>query len=201
MDKYPGYKKFFVDTETTGTDRNKHNIFQISGRIIDIDGTVLEKFNFKFRPISIEDCDPGALEKTGMTVDDLKNLPLSAAEAYTALIEILSKHVDRFNKKDKMQLIAYNAKFDSEFIREFFSKMNDNYYGSWFWTPAICVMESAAMFLIDVRGAIRDFKLGTICDCAGLGWDESKAHDADYDIEQTIKLFNFIRENTRILGE
>ena len=33
--KYPGYKYFFLDTETTGLDTRIHNIFQISGILTD----------------------------------------------------------------------------------------------------------------------------------------------------------------------
>jgi exonuclease I len=57
------------------------------------------------------------------------------------------------------------------------------------------------MFLIDVRGALPNFKLETLCQSAGLGWDPARAHDAQYDITQTIKLYKYLRENTRILGQ
>ena len=196
-----GYKKAAIDLETTGCDETKHHIFQIAGRIIDLDGTVIEKFNFKFRPISLLEYDDEALKVVGVTLDELKNLPMSAEQAYNELIELLSCYCNRYDSKDKYQFIAYNAGFDSRFLREFFKHMGDNYYGSWFWNPAICVMQAIAMFVLDVRGSIPNFKLETLCQAAGISWDESKAHDADYDIEQTMQLFDYVRENTRILGE
>lgn len=201
MSEYNGYKKCFLDTETTGTDRKKNHIFQISGAITDLDDNVIEKFDFRFRPHCILSIEDSALEKTGMSAEKLRELPMSAAEAYAAFIAVLERHCNRFDKKDKMQLVAYNAKFDDEFLREFFLLHNDNYYGSWFWAPPICVMQMAAFFLIDHRGALPNFKLGTLCEAAGLGWDESKAHDAEYDIRQTIRLYKYLRKNTRALGE
>ena len=199
--KYPGYKKCFIDTETTGIDRKLHDIFQLSGCIEDIDGTVLEEFDFKFRPFSLEHVEQSAFDKTGVTYEELENLPMTSWQAYAAFINVLSKHCNKFDKKDKMQFIAYNAQFDSEFLREFFIKHEDNYFGSWFWSPQICALQLAASFLIDVRGALPNFQLATLCASAGFPWDESQAHNALYDIRQTRKLYHYLRENTRILGE
>lgn len=199
--EYPGYKKCFIDTETTGTDRKLHELFQISGAITDNQDKILERFDFRFRPLSVEHAEAGALEKTGMTVEKLQALPMSATQAYEELLALFGRHCNKFDKADKMQMIAYNSTFDSDFIREFFTKNGDNYFGSWFWSPAICVMQAAAMFLIDVRGALPNFRLETLCQSAGFAWDESKAHDASYDIDMTMKLYAYLREHTRILGE
>lgn len=200
-DKYPGYKKCFIDSETTGTDRKLHELFQISGAITDIHDKVLERFDFRFRPLSLEHAEPGALEKTGMTVEKLESLPMTAHQAYDQFTALLGRHCNKFDKTDKMQMIAYNAVFDSDFLREFFTKNGDNYFGSWFWSPAICVMQWAAMFLIDHRGALPNFKLETLCQSAGFEWDASRAHDAAFDIDMTMKLYRFLRENTHCLGE
>jgi DNA polymerase-3 subunit epsilon len=198
--KYDGYFKCFVDTETTGTDRKLNHLFQISGAIADKNDKVLERFDFKFMPFSLEHVSEEALEKTGMSIAKLCELG-DPRKAYRDFVALLGKYCNKYDKTDKMQMIAYNANFDSEFLREFFTLNNDNYFGSWFWNPAVCVMQSAAMFLINVRGALPNFKLETLCQSAGLGWDEKRAHDAQYDITQTIKLYKYLRDNTRILGE
>ena len=199
--KYPGYKKCVVDTETTGVDRDKHNVWQIAGSILDNKDNVLESFDFKFQPFSFDHIEESAVEKSNIDEKYLRELPMTNAQGYSAFIEVLERHVNRFDKKDKMQMIAYNAGFDSDFIRKLFADNGDNYFGSWFWHPPICVMQLAASFLIDVRGAIRDFQLSTLCECAGFKWDESKAHDAGYDIDMTLKLYKYLRENTFKLGE
>lgn len=201
MQDYKGYKKAFIDLETTGTDRNQNHIFQISGSITDLNDEILESFDFKFRPHSVLHLEESALEKTGMTGEMLRELPMDSDQAYGALISVLERHCNRYDKKDKLQFVAYNAKFDDEFLRAFFAHKGDNYYGSWFWSPSICVMQMAAFFLIDHRGALPNFQLGTLCKAAELGWDESKAHDAQYDIQQTIALYKYLRENMKVLGE
>jgi len=193
--QYNGYKHFFLDVETTGLDPNANEIFQISGIITDQQLNVLEECDWRFRPLSLENVEPDALTKTGMTLESLGGLPLSAKEVYGNLIEMLSRHCDRFNKLDKLHFVAYNAKFDSDFIRRFFEKNGDQYYGSWFWNPAICAMQATAWMTMRVRGALPNFKLGTVCACAGLEWDEEKAHDASYDVHKTLELYQYLRRD------
>jgi DNA polymerase III alpha subunit (gram-positive type) len=195
MNTYNGYKYCFIDVETTGLDRKHHNIFQISGAIHDENLNELENFDLRFRPFSLECYEQGALDATGMTLDDLQHLPMSSYEAYKTLIQILSRHCNKYDKKDKLHFVAYNAAFDNDFLREFFAKHDDSYFGSWFWNPSICVMNAAAWFTQRVRGAFPNFKLGTICECAEVGWDEAKAHDAQYDIQQTVALFKYLNIN------
>lgn len=196
MNEYNGYKYCFIDVETTGTDRTRNHMFQISGRVTTPDLKILESFNFVFRPHSLEHVESGALEKTRMTVEDLDSLPMSSSVAYSQFVEMLGRHVEKFNKKDKMHFVAYNAGFDVDFTRAWFAVNGDSYFGSWFWHPPICVMQSAAWLTQRVRGALPDFKLGTVCRAAELGWDEDSAHNADYDIEKTVQLFRYLTEYT-----
>jgi DNA polymerase III alpha subunit (gram-positive type) len=193
--QYTGYKLFFLDVETTGLDSVHNDVFQISGIITDPQLNVLEKIDLRFQPFSLEHVQPEALTKTRMTLESLSELSMTSHEAYTKLVECLSRHCDRFDKKDKLHFVAYNAKFDVEFIRAFFQKHGDQFFGSWFWNPPICVMQAAAWMTMRVRGALPNFKLETLCKCAELGWDESLAHDASYDISQTLELFRYLRRD------
>jgi DNA polymerase III alpha subunit (gram-positive type) len=186
----------FLDLETTGVNRELNNIWQMSGIVTtgpELQYRILDAFDWKFTPFQ-GPCEIEALEKGGVTMESLAALPLNANEAYNSLIQLLSKYCDRYNKKDKIQLVAYNAQFDSEFLREFFKKMNDNYYGSWFWTPPICVMQAAAWQLVEERPKLPNFQLSTVCVAAELGWDDTKAHDARYDIFKTYELFKHLQE-------
>jgi DNA polymerase-3 subunit epsilon len=193
--QYTGYKLFFLDVETTGLDSLHNDIFQISGIVTDPQLNVLEKIDLRFQPLSLEHVQPEALTKTRMTLESLSELSMTSADAYTAIIECLSRHCDRYDKKDKLHFVAYNAKFDVEFIRVFFQKHGDQFFGSWFWNPPICVMQAAAWMTMRVRGALPNFKLETLCKCAELGWDDSLAHDASYDISQTLELFRYLRQD------
>lgn len=192
-------KLCFIDVETTGIDRSAHDIFQLSARIVSPDGVeVLSRFNSTFRPIGLN-VMPEALEKHGYSVEDLASLPTSSNSAYSDFVEWLSEHVNRYDRTDKLHFVAYNAKFDAEFVRAWFEKNDDAYFGSYFWNPPICVMMGAAWFTKSVRGSLPNFKLSTLCQCADLGWDESQAHDASYDIDKTIELYRYLDQNLSAL--
>jgi len=192
-------KLCFIDVETTGIDRSAHDIFQLSARIVSPNGAeVLSRFDSTFRPIGLN-VMPEALEKHGYSVEDLASLPTSSSSAYSDFVEWLSEHVNRYDKADKLHFVAYNAKFDAEFVRAWFEKNEDAFFGSYFWNPPICVMMGAAWFTKRVRGALPNFKLSTLCQCAELGWDESQAHDASYDIDKTIELYRYLDQNLSAL--
>lgn len=190
-------KLCFVDTETTGVDPLENDIFQISAIITDSELNELERINLKFTPFSMDNVQEAAMEVTGESIESLNQLEMSSKEAYDQFIAVLEKYCDRYDKLDKLQLVAYNATFDSEFLRQFFTKNGDKYFGSWFWYPALCVMQSAAWLVKDSRRSFQNFKLGTLCECAGLDWDEDAGHDAMYDIEQTLNLYKYLTEETQ----
>jgi DNA polymerase III alpha subunit (gram-positive type) len=190
---YNGYKSVFLDVETTGTDFENNNIFQICAIVTDEKYEEIDRIDLRFTPLSMEHVAPEALQKTGMTADTLDNLQLKAPDAYRQFVGFLSRHCDKYNKADKLHFVAYNAKFDADFMREFFKKNGDSFFGSWFWNPPICVMQAAAWMTMRVRGALPNFRLETLCKCAELGWDDSRAHDASYDIAQTLALFKYLR--------
>lgn len=59
-------------------------------------------------------------------------------EIYKQFVDLLSKYVDRYNKKDKFFLAGYNiASFDNSFLRAWFIQNGDKYFGSWFWLHRI----------------------------------------------------------------
>lgn len=187
-------KLCFIDVETTGTDRNLHNIFQISARVTTPDAkTILGSFDSTFKPHTLT-MQPDSVDQHGFTLDDLSSLPTSSYSAFADFTSWLSEHVNRFDKTDKLQFVAYNAKFDAEFVRAWFEKNEDAYFGSYFWNPPICVMMGASWLTKRVRPALPNFKLSTLCKCAELGWDDNQAHDAAYDIGKTIELYQYLDE-------
>jgi len=136
-------KLFFYDLETTGTKFWKNGIHQISGAIV-IDGQVKEFFDFKVRPNESALIDDEALKIGNVSLEQIKAYP-SMKEVYSKIITMLSKYVDKFNKKDKFHLAGYNnASFDNPFFRAFFVQNNDFYFGSWFWSDCIDVMVLAS---------------------------------------------------------
>lgn len=113
---------------------------------------------------------------------------------YENLIAFLNTCVNRFDKNDKMQFIAYNAKFDTDFVRELFEKNGNKWYGSYFYTPSIDVMQMAAFVFYISNKRPENFKLATVCKYYGFKVDDTKLHDSLYDIELTKDLFNRLKK-------
>jgi len=102
---------------------------------------------------------------------------------------MLSKYVDKFNKKDKFHLVGYNnASFDNAFFRAFFVQNNDVYFGSWFWSDSIDIMVLASFKLRNVRHELVDFKQSSVAKYLGIEIDDTKLHDAEYDIQICMKI-------------
>lgn len=103
---------------------------------------------------------------------------------YNQFVDMLSKYADRYNKKDKFFLVGYNnASFDNQFLRAWFIQNGDKFFGSWFWANSIDVMVMATPYLADQRADMENFKQGTVAKTLGIAIDDSKLHDALYDIE------------------
>ena len=186
-------KLFLMDLETTGVKHWKNGIHQISG-VIEIDGEVKEHFNFKVRPHPKAEIEKEALEVGNVTLEQIMAYP-DMKIVYKQLIELLQKYVDQFSKKDKFFLVGYNnAGFDNNFFRAFFIQNNDNYFGSYFWSSSMDVMVLAAEFLKHRRHLMPDFKLKTVAKEVGLVIDESKLHDAVYDVMLTRDIYKLITE-------
>lgn len=175
-------KVLFFDLETTGTLVNKHGIHQLSGMIV-VDGEVKEKFDFKVQPNPKAEIVQEALDVAGVTKEQIMAYP-PMGEIYRKFIDMLSKYVDRYNKKDKFFLAGYNiASFDNAFLRAWFLQNGDKYFGSWFWSNCFDVMVLATPYLSEQRAEMENFKQGTVAKALGITVDDTKLHDALYDIE------------------
>lgn len=188
-------KIFAYDLETTGTNPGQHGIHQIAGIIL-IDGKEKERFEIKLRPNPKAKIDPEALKTSNVTEEQiLAYQPME--DGYRELIGILGKHVNKFDKKDKFFTLGYNnAGFDDNFLRGLFLQNEDKYYGSWFWADTMDVRVLAIRQLALVRPQMVDFKLKTVAAQMGIQVDESKLHDAVYDVELTYEIFKRLRLTT-----
>jgi len=184
-------KILFFDLETTGINPGKHGIHQISGEIV-IDGITREQFDFKVHPNPNAIIEQEALDVAGVTKEQILAYP-PMDEVYSQFVSMLSKYVDKFDKRDKFFLAGYNnASFDNQFLRGFFLQNGDNYFGSWFWSNCLDVMVLASQFLMEKRHKMIDFKLKTVAQTVGIEIDETKLHDASYDIYLTKRIYEII---------
>lgn len=181
-------KLLFYDLETTGTKFWRNGIHQLSGMVV-IDGEVKETFDYHVQPNPHCDIEDEALAVAGVTKEQVLAYPpmWGVKEEFSAM---LSKYVDKYDKTDKFFLCGYNnAPFDNQFLRAWFVQCGDNYFGSWFWPNAIDVMVLAAQALMEQRPMMQNFKLATVAKQVGVELDESKCHDALYDIYLTYEVY------------
>lgn len=173
-----------MDTETTGLDPKQHCIHQIAG-MIEVDGKIVDKFNYKMKPTS-PNHEAGALAKCKLSWEQLLAYP-PQEQGFAETIVKLKQHSG--SKDEKFHLVAYNSKFDEEFLRVWLQN-NFTHYMQWFWVPSICAMTIAAEALHEVRPSMKNFRLDTVTEMMEelmrpgepKIFDPEKAHDALYDV-------------------
>jgi DNA polymerase-3 subunit epsilon len=186
-------KLLFFDLETTGVNPGKNGIHQISGEIV-IDGNTKETFDFKVQPNPKCIIEQEALDVAGVTKEQINAYP-PMIDVYFKFTQMLARYIDKFNKTDKFFLAGYNnASFDNQFLRGFFLQNGDNYFGSWFWSNSIDVMVLASQYLMEQRPKMENFKLATVAKELGINIDETKLHDAQYDISLTKAIYILVTQ-------
>lgn len=182
-------KVLYFDCETTGIKSEENGICQIAF-LIEINGQIVEEKNFFVQPFKGQIIKKEALEVNGLTIEQIRNFPLPHV-VYSELVEILGRHVDKYNRNDKFYPAGYNVQFDLNFLSEFFQRSGDKYFGSFVNWKRIDPLPILYMF--DHIGAIslENYKLETVCKYFEI---EIKAHDALSDIKATRKLINVISD-------
>jgi DNA polymerase III subunit epsilon len=84
--------------------------------------------------------------------------------------------------------------FDDQFLRGLFEQNGDKYFGSIFWSDSSDVMVLASECLKLVRHKMENFQLKTVAKTLGIEVVESELHDALYDVELTIKIYQELRK-------
>ncbi len=185
-------KRLFIDVETTGLDPKLNGIRQISG-IIEIDGKEVERFDFKVRPFKNDIIEQSALDISGVTKADLMTYD-PADIVQSELLEIFGKHVDKYDKSDKFYFIAYNSPFDNNFMREWFKKLNDKYFGSWFHHD-ICVMRKAVDVHSNTGIILKSYSLSSVAEYYKVAKaDDERWHDSMFDAEVTRGVYNILNK-------
>lgn len=199
-------KILYFDTETVTLESPAKSctFFQLGG-IIEINGVEVERFNFFMNPDHTCEYDPSCLVFNGITEDDLEQYP-SHEEMHAKLVEIFDRHVNKFDKTDKMHCVGYNnLKFDQDKLFNWFDLMdeiNESKYmtlGSYCWTsPALDAFPYLGLIFIKYRNLFKNFKLETVArklaqmNLIDKRFDEDDNwHDAMFDIEATRELFHF----------
>lgn len=188
MEKTRNVFKMFYDLETTGTDHNKNSIHHISG-IIEKNDEIVQYFDFKVRPHPKAKIEQEALDVGGVTEEQIMAYP-EMSTVYKKVLVMLGTYIDRYNKTDKMWLIGFNNRnFDDLFFRKFFELNHDPYFNAWFWSDSQDAMIFASNYLEKRRHTMDSFQLRRVALELGIPVDESKLHDAEYDVELTREIY------------
>ncbi len=184
-------KLCFIDVETTGTDPKLHAITQLAGVIV----CPLHKgngyeFNYKIKPHDSAVIDSAALLATGQSLEEFATYD-APSKVLCDFTRTLDTVVDKFDKRDKLFFVGYNAHFDDGFLRSFFLRQGHKFYGSYFWWPPIDVAMMAMLFLRRRRHLMPQFNLSTVYEEI-MGKPMNMAHDALQDIKQTKELYDAI---------
>lgn len=180
-------KVFYFDTETTGFDSVKHDIIQIAG-IVEVNGKEMSEFNFKCQPFNYAAVEEQALEVNKITMEALRTFP-EPRIIYNQLIGVLNKYVDRYDKADKFTIAGQNASFDAGFLKEFFIKNGDSYFGSWFNYQHVDLVAFSRVLQYAGLLDTENVRLATLAEKFGV---ELKAHDALEDIRATRELLGIM---------
>jgi len=177
-------KIFWCDVETTGLESKRHCIIQLA-YMIEIDGEIVLDRNIQMKPMYPGSVDEKALDINGKTHEEIMQYP-DCKIGYRQLLKDLGKHIDKFNPDDKFIVAGYNVNFDIKFLRQLFERMNDKYYGSWFFNVPMDIYTFVAHKILEGM-RLPNYKLLTVCSHFGITVVD--AHDAKCDIDVTRKLY------------
>ncbi|KAA6320930.1 DNA polymerase III subunit epsilon [termite gut metagenome] len=183
-------KLLWIDLETTGTDPYKNGICQMSG-ILDFNGEEIDRFNYNICPFPECEYTAEALKVNRLTEDQIRTFQ-PESEVFIQLNDKLKSHIQAYSKTDRYFIAGYNISFDKEFLFKFFNDRNKGILQFLVWGNPIDVMTLASQRLILDRPNLKNFQLTTVAKYMGIEVDESRLHDAMYDIELTRQLYYLI---------
>lgn len=182
-------KIIWIDTETTGLSPKYCAITQLAG-LIEIDGVVVDGFDFSIKPFQGALIEEAALKVQGKTLKEIEANPLTYPQVHSNLLSLLGEYVAKYERLDKFVMAGYNVRsFDQPFLRALFDHEGDKFFGSWFFWPALDVSSFVAEWLLTHRYTGHDFKLETICKQLEVDMSGVKLHTALDDVKLTRELY------------
>jgi len=154
-------KVLYVDVETGGLDPKINPILQIAC-IYEEDGIVADTFTSYIAPLTSSVLDEEALEINGLTKKEIKKFPNSKI-VFDNFIAFLDNKVDKYNKNDKLIVIAYNGHFDISFLKAWANQHNYQYLHAYIDYRIIDPLILARTEWYKGKIDPENFKLTTIC--------------------------------------
>jgi len=185
-------KILYFDLETTGLS-DKHGVTQLAGAI-EVDGVIVEEFDFHMNIFPDDLINQKALDITNMTEEQIASFP-DPIEVKNEFIKILDKHINKWDKNDKLIMCAYNGyTFDFGKIFNWMKKCGERWFGSYV-NYSIKLDPIAVAHALSISGKLpimNSYKLGKMCEYFDIKLDN--AHDALADIRATIEVSKKLME-------
>lgn len=189
-------KVMFIDTETTGLVPHYNEIWQVCGylyyRLKSREEVLVDTFKILMRPDHIDRVSPDLYAK-GMIKEGQFLQPeyVSQKEGALKFAKFAEKYVDRFNTEDTILLVGHNLlQFDYPMLRAWWEMTDTKYFGAYYKYPALDTRTLAGLLAFSgEKNLPKKFNLKAVCDFYAVPFDEKAAHDAEYDVLATRKVF------------
>ena len=187
-------KLFWYDLETTGLRYWKHGIHQIAG-LIEIDGEVVEKFNFDIAPHPQHILEPEAFTMKAIKPEEVRNYPALEVVFKEKLMPLLNRYISPYDSKDKFFTAGYNiSAFDNPFFRKLFDLSGtQKSFGNYFWNEPVDVFCLASEKLLHERANMKAFNQAAVAEHLGLPVRKEELHDASYDVELSRQIYQMLK--------
>ena len=194
--RFRGFLPVVVDVETAGFDAQRHALLEIAAVVIRMrpDGTLEPSaaIGCHVLPFVGSEIDPRALAFNGIDPDHPFRDAIAEHEALTRILNPIRKAVAATGC-NRAILVGHNAHFDLGFLAAAVErtgfKRNPFHAFSVFDTVSLAGLMFGQTVLAKAALA------------AGLGWQNSEAHSAIYDAEQTARLFCIICNRWQAVDE
>ncbi|WKD50484.1 ribonuclease T [Microbulbifer spongiae] len=193
--RFRGFLPVVIDLETGGFNARTDALLEISAVLLDMheDGRLfpLESHSFHLEPFAGANVEQSALDFIGI---DLESPERAACPEEIALPELFRKVRSAVKKHSctRAIMVAHNAHFDLGFVNAAVErcaiKRNPFHPFSCFDTASLAGL------------AYGQTVLAKACQVAGIAFDNTCAHSAEYDAEKTAALFCTIVNKWRALG-
>jgi ribonuclease T len=193
-DRFRGFLPVAVDIETGGFNAKSDAILEIAACILCLDDfgriKIAETIAVDIEPFQGSRIEPSSLEFTGIDLDDPDRNPISEKEALQKIFLPIRREL-RATECQRAILVGHNPTFDQAFLNAAISRVN--YKRSPF--HPFSSFDTATLGGL----AFGQTVLARAVQAAGIDWDESSAHSAEYDTVKTAELFCNIVNRWKIL--